>query len=114
MTMTKEFDWPFSWPKERYTWGEVIFVHQIGDIAVIEHEAENGENMFHPYIKGKDTCCGFESLDAAVLCAYGYGYDGPNSQFEKFARLMLKLDEKTALWWMNPAVIDEDWRNNDN
>lgn len=78
---------------EAFVWGKIITVHTIGDIAIIEHDNEEGEREYHPYAGGKDTCSSDSSLDGALLMAIGYKYEGPGGHFARYAGRMLNMGE---------------------
>ena len=60
-----------------YTWGEIIFVHEIGHYLIVEYkqskdfcpEIQEDIILFHPYIKGIDTNTSSDSLDKALINA---------------------------------------------
>lgn len=75
----------YRWPH----WGR-IEIHEIGRYAVVEVEnRRTHETEFYAYADGRFTNCYEHTLDAVLLAAIGYAWDGPNSQFAKFAVKML-------------------------
>lgn len=67
---------------KKYTWGELVNIHEIGNYLIVEYKNEergqhgqiisgtyDGTNSFHPYINGRDTNCSFSSLDMALIHA---------------------------------------------
>lgn len=75
-----------------FVWGKIAAVHSIGNIHIVEYEDRmTGAIKFHPYVNGKDTHGGSNSLDGAILVALGEKYDGINSQFSRFASRMLGM-----------------------
>lgn len=77
-----------------FSWGHIDEIHIIGDIQIVEYTSKcdkKSEFRFHVYVKGEDVCQDFNSLDAAILGALGYKYDGVNSQFARFSTKMLGI-----------------------
>lgn len=79
---------------EGFAWGLVVEDHVLGDIMIreaISDEKDEG-NLFYIYVGGKDTHHHTDTIDGALLVALGFKYDGPNSQWARFAQRMLSLD----------------------
>ena len=97
----------------KYPWGTVLQRHPIGDqIEIIEAMDEEDRTIhFHPYVRpsadhdwetfGFDTCMSYGTLHEAILGVLGYAYDGQNSQFDKFAHRMLKMDQPILGWLLD-------------
>lgn len=66
-----------------FTWGEIIEVHTIGNVLVIEYVDMDKVVQFHSYSFNDergiyiDTCDSFNSLDEAIInsIAYAHGND---------------------------------------
>jgi len=68
---------------EKFPWGRVLYVHQCGDISVVEYESYNEKSnknsrLFHPYVAGEDIRHSLGSLEEAMITAYTYKYNGLN------------------------------------
>ena len=64
-----------------YTWGPILRVHHIGRYAIVEYTPNEalGTCQFHPFIDGSDTNRGYDTLEAAIVGAIAYRFDGVNS-----------------------------------
>ena len=74
---------------EKFPWGRVLKVHEVGDISIVEYaerkvvscticNKETGGRIYHPYVNGEDTSHSFESLYQALIFAVVYKYMGLN------------------------------------
>jgi len=74
---------------DRFCWGRVLKVHEVGDIAVVEYAErkvvntavtrfETGKSGFHPFIAGRDCSESYGSLEKAVLGAIVKRHLGEN------------------------------------
>lgn len=68
----------------RWVWGGWIDVHTIGQYSIVEYKSKSNETLFHPYVNGKDTNIGFDSMDEALTGAIAYKYEGPNCHAHKY------------------------------
>lgn len=99
---------------KNFTWGEVIRIHEIGDIAIVEYQVkpghtDSGEIHFHNFVKGRDTNHSCDSLDFAILEGLGYKWGGPNSQFSQMASRMLEMDNNDPyiIRWLRKYAPEE-------
>lgn len=68
--------------------------HQIGAYQFIETMKEPGTRRFFAYVDGRTTGHYEDSLDAALIVAIAYRYDGTNSQAAHyFARMIGMVKE---------------------
>ncbi len=91
---------------ELYTWGKFKAIHEIGLYLIVEYyptkydgcAAINGTyedfTSFHPFINERDTNTSYNSLEAAIVGAIAYKYDGGNSQAGYFFMKMIKQDQE--------------------
>ena len=85
---------------KHYTWGPIVALHQIGDIAILEHQkrvyrdnvgtSEYDGTEFHLYVKNEDTSHGATTLDSAIAQALSYKYEGPNGRAGHYFMKMLQ------------------------
>lgn len=68
----------------------VIGTHEIGDYQFIE-TAAGDEKRFFAYIKGRSIGHYEDSLDAALIVAIAYKYDGTNSQAAHYFAKMIGM-----------------------
>ncbi len=83
-----------------FVWGPVVKVHDIGEYSIVEFhpqlfknccgtgEYEKERTEFHPYINGKDTCRGFNSLDEALIGTICYKNLGGNERLSDYLRII--------------------------
>lgn len=64
--------------QEKFTWGEVIKIHEVGDYSIVEYRRDNGEICFHGYVGKTDTNMSWNTLDQALAGCIAYKYEGPN------------------------------------
>jgi len=73
----------------RFPWGRVLKVHEVGDIAVVEYaerkvvntavtKTETGKSNFHPFVAGNDCHESYGSLEKAILGAIVKRHLGEN------------------------------------
>lgn len=75
-------------------WGSVREVHTIGDIQIAEVKwCIDGQTRYLIFIDGKDTHRAEESLDAALIYAICYKYDGYNTRAPEYIYRMIGLKE---------------------
>jgi hypothetical protein len=80
-----------------FTWGAIIRIVNFGRYSVVIHHpwkvdgsaiVVGSPNLhiveYHAYVDDKDTSRGFLSIEAAVVGAIAYAYDGPNTQADKY------------------------------
>jgi len=89
----------------KYTWGEVIAIHEIGEYAVIEsygHEFVNqcstgridySTKEYHGYLNGKAIGRSTHSMDSTLAECIAYKHDGCNSQAAHFFIKMIAKAE---------------------
>ncbi|WNV83112.1 hypothetical protein [Umezawaea sp. Da 62-37] len=84
----------------KFPWGPITAVHEIGPYAIVEYRrdasntskrawADHGSTYFHPFIDGRDTGLGLESLDSALVHAIGYRAEGPNGRAADYFMVMI-------------------------
>lgn len=85
----------------KYTWGEVITIHEIGEYAIVEaygHEFVNccstgridySTKEYHCYVEGNAIGQSADSMDAALAQCIAYKHDGCNSQAARFFMKMI-------------------------
>jgi hypothetical protein len=74
---------------ERYVWGKIVKIHDIGEYSIIESintfgEQPTMETEYHPYINEKNCMHGFTSMDAALAHAIAYKHDGCNTRADRY------------------------------
>lgn len=76
----------------------IMKVHEIGDISIVEsvdfNDGQVQETSFHAYAKGEDSMCAYDSLDAALVAALAFKYEGHNSQAAKYFFRMVGMDKQ--------------------
>lgn len=93
-----------------FTWGKILKVHEIGEYEIIEYDEYlveyakyssgqkinlSGNILYHPYLNGKDLCCGFETLDEAIVYSISQKYEkNPNCQSHIYFNRMIGLYEQ--------------------
>lgn len=55
----------------RFTWGKVIKIHNIGPYTFVEHVDSAGKIHFSVYVDGKSTNTSTYTLDGALIVAIG-------------------------------------------
>jgi hypothetical protein len=86
-----------------FTWGNIVKWYEIGPYVIAEFHPwiyKNGcgtgiphktKKEFHGWIKGKDTCNGWHTLEAAMVGIVAYKLEGCNSRAgEYFMRMVAK------------------------
>ena len=85
-----------EYEKTLFPWGRVVAIHEIGDYRIIEHlepivdghRVTNRMSRRHGFhVDG--TAHGYPTLDAAIIGAIAYKYDGCNSQAAAFFLKMI-------------------------
>jgi hypothetical protein len=90
--------------RERYTWGDIVEIHEIGNYIIVEYKAikfdgcspveprsYEEKSTFHPYIDGDDQNESYDSLDhalAACICVN----NGTNTRASMYFMKMVKND----------------------
>lgn len=83
---------------EPFTWGEVIRIHEIGHdnvYSVVEYHPWKSLShvdktpdpdvvLFHYYVNGVDTNHLTDTLEAAIVGAIAYAFEGPNHHADKY------------------------------
>lgn len=82
---------------QRYTWGKIRQIHEIGPYAVIEYESQedNGETRWSPYVNGQDLRRSMLNLDAALLVGMAFRSPTTTKEPEVAARYAAKLLDVT-------------------
>ena len=90
----------------KFTWGDIITIHEIGEYAIIEHhpwktfgarvleEDASMEKEFFCYINGKNIGRGTDSLDSALATCIAYKRDGINSSAAQYFMKMISQDKE--------------------
>ena len=93
----------------KFTWGDIITIHEIGEYAIIEHhpwktkgfemlvrEASpaSPEREFSCYINGESIRRGTDSLDSALATCIAYKRDGINSSAAHYFMKMISQDKE--------------------
>ena len=92
---------------EHYVWGEVTYVHRVGEYAILEYISDFGKDVgkvyFHPFIWTEqwhneefywsDKSTSYRSLDSALIGAIARKIDGTNSQAAEYFGKMIGLDQ---------------------
>ena len=73
---------------------KVIQSHEIGDYQFIETHSEQDGPTFFIYLNGGFTHYGEDSLDAALLTAIAFKYDGRNSQAAHYFARMIGMSKE--------------------
>lgn len=88
---------------KNFAWGPIVKVHEISGFEIVEYhpqifDGSTGtgkynykETRFHPYIDGKDTSTGHDSLDAALIYAIAQKYDGRNTKAHIYFQKMIEM-----------------------
>jgi hypothetical protein len=77
--------------------GKFVASHELGEYFIVEYKptAYDGcspkvpkryedESNFHPFINGKDTNTSYVSIEAAIVGAIAYKYDGGNTRADQY------------------------------
>ena len=80
--------------KREFSWGKVHKVHSVNNYSIVEYTDHHNELLYHGYDNGHDTCCGYYSLDEALLGLIARRHDGINSQAGMFMAKMIGIREK--------------------
>lgn len=89
-----------------FTWGEIARLYKVGEYTIAEYHPWKSEDCrcmtgspagyfeYHVWIGGKDTARSYGTLEAAMVGAIAYKYDGANSQADSlFCRALgIKAD----------------------
>jgi hypothetical protein len=82
-----------------FTWGRVVARHYVGEYEIVEFVPNKAVNIsqeeydrrlaehptsFHPFINGKDTNHGYNSLDHALVGAIALKRDGLNTRADTY------------------------------
>lgn len=61
----------------RFTWGRVITIHDIGRYTLVEYVSQSHDKpsvvYFHSYVDGKSTHSSQTSLESGLICAIAAG-----------------------------------------
>ena len=71
MDTTTDLDIIRKYPN-RFTWGKVKQIHDVGPYTVVHHQAEGVESNYHVYVDGRDCSVGSSSLGGALILAIAY------------------------------------------
>ena len=64
-----------------FPWGQVVKVHEISDIQVVEFiEKDENKIKFYPFVNFKRLYFSCDSLDYAIIEAMARKYNGSNTQ----------------------------------
>ena len=87
---------------EKFTWGELIAIHDIGDYSVVEYHSGKRDGIrilvdvpdtdvteYSCYLKGQYIGRGTDSLDSALATCIAYKRDGNNSRAAAFFMKMI-------------------------
>jgi hypothetical protein len=74
-----------------YAWGDIVHIHEIGDYNIVESVNRKGEKQFHAYSLRKDCNHSYDCLEAAIVGAIAYKYDGINSRAEEYFMKMIGI-----------------------
>jgi len=85
----------------RFVWGPIKNIHTVGEYDIIEYEdtdngIPNGDILFHPYIKGRDTNHSYETIEEAMAGMIAVRMDGWNTRADQYFINSIKHSE-TAL-----------------
>lgn len=93
-TMTM-FERDSTRPMQRMMGQRIVETHQIGCYQFIETESDApGRQHFFPYVDGRSTGNYESSLDAALIVAIAYRYDGANSQAAHYFARMIGMERE--------------------
>lgn len=70
---------------------KIINTYEVGDYQIVEYITPTGKLVFHPYIDYSDIHRIYESLDAALLGAMAYKYEGCNYHADKYICKLLGI-----------------------
>lgn len=91
---------------KEFPWGEVITVHTIGNVDVLEYfdrkrdgvtitrQIDYNTKSYHAYLDGKSINQSFSTLDQAVIGALCHKYDGYNSRAAYYIFAMIGMIDK--------------------
>ena len=73
----------------KFVWGSIKNIYTVGEYDILEYEdtdhgIPNGEIMFHPYIKGRDTSHSYETLEEAMAGMIAIKMDGWNTRADQY------------------------------
>jgi len=82
-----------------YVWGKIKKIHEIGEYVIVEYSEPNYRNVennesivFHPFINGKDTNRGYDTLDGAIVGVIARKHDGINTKADRYFMKAIKPD----------------------
>lgn len=84
---------------KRFTWGDVIKIHEIGDLAVVEYEKWDTDTQqhvtgFHGILDGKSTSEAWSTLDGAIAGLLSYKYSGRSDAGQYFMKMIGAYDKQ--------------------
>lgn len=80
-------------PTLRLMGQRIVATHGIGGYQIIETEGDTpGAQRFFPYVDGRSTGNYESSLDAALIVAIAFRYDGNNSQAAHYFARMIGME----------------------
>jgi len=91
---------------ERFSWGEIITIHHIGEYSLVEFhpwvyinccgtdQINEAETEFSCYINGYSISRSAESLDSALATCIAHKHDGGNSQAAVYFMKMIGKESK--------------------
>jgi len=69
----------------RFTWGELVKIHEIGEYAVVEAiDKEDKLPCFHSYVAGRSCSHAYPTLDAALAGCIAYKHEGLNHRADGY------------------------------
>lgn len=86
----------------KFPWGRIEQTHYILNVEIVEYvkdnsnlgnpnaktDGEHGQLFYHPFIDGRDTSRGYNTIWSALVGAIDYMRRGPNSQAAEHFDLM--------------------------
>jgi hypothetical protein len=90
---------------ERFTWGEIIDIVEIGPYAIASYytrkvdgcmvlrDIDHETVLYHVWVHGKNGCGSYHSLDAALAGAIAYRVEGGNHRADRYFILALNAIE---------------------
>ena len=89
MPLEKENKKCIEYIRKNFTWGDIIKIHEISNIQIIECEfGEKKERQFCIYVDFEDTHTYAETLDDAIIMALSFKYDKSETAGIMFKRML--------------------------
>lgn len=81
-----------AWGDKKFPWGEVVKIHTINGVDIVEYiSEEDKQTWFKPYVGTKDPYTSYPTLDVALICGISFKYLKKGNEAQEATRFVCRM-----------------------